>query len=368
MPCCCRRGRSAPPGARWIVVLGYNAINGFREDATAVDVIVNSIEAMGLAMVVSLAALILLGRIDAGTSLRDAVGQIALESIPVAFGASLARAQLGGGDEASEGGGQQRFGPFERLLVAGGGALLFSLNIAPTEEPMLIGIEASPGMLVALIAASLLVTLALVFVAEFGGRGHKGEGSSATVVRDGRGLRSEPGRGLGPPVVVRPHRRSGSQRDRRDDRRARGGGLARRRGRPHPGRGWQRAGGRLMRRRDASSGRCSDQRACHRGRHAGPHRRGARRGIAGRPSRRDPRGERPPGDAGWIIPLTITNDGDQSVESVVLEATATVDGQEETSEIELPFLPARTELQAEVAFSARPDEPITVRLVGFRLP
>jgi uncharacterized protein (TIGR02588 family) len=74
------------------------------------------------------------------------------------------------------------------------------------------------------------------------------------------------------------------------------------------------------------------------------------------------------GSLGWIIPVTVTNSGDESVEGVVLEATAQVDGAEETSQIDLPFLPAQTEIDAEIAFSSRPDGAITVRLLGHRLP
>ncbi len=74
------------------------------------------------------------------------------------------------------------------------------------------------------------------------------------------------------------------------------------------------------------------------------------------------------GTLGWIIPLTVTNAGDESVEGVLLEATATVQGAEETSQVELPFLPARTEMDAEVAFSSRPDGPVEIRLLGHRLP
>jgi putative integral membrane protein (TIGR02587 family) len=160
-------------GLALLVVLGYNWITGFRKDSTMAEVVIDSIEAMGIGVVVSLVALIVLGRIDGGTSLRDAVGQVAVESIPIAFGASLARAELGG----DEGGGRgRRFGPFERLFLAAGGALLFSHNVAATEEPVTIGIEASPGMLLGLMATTLLVTLALVFVAEFRGRSHRGEG------------------------------------------------------------------------------------------------------------------------------------------------------------------------------------------------
>jgi putative integral membrane protein (TIGR02587 family) len=63
------------------------------------------------------------------------------------------------------------------MFVGAGGALLFALNIAPTEEPVMLGIEASPWLLIAVIAATLLLTLALVFYADFGGRrAHRNDG------------------------------------------------------------------------------------------------------------------------------------------------------------------------------------------------
>jgi putative integral membrane protein (TIGR02587 family) len=155
-----------------VIVLVFNAFNGFRRDSSVLEVVIDSVEAMGIGVVVALIALVLLGRIESGTALRDAAGQVALEAIPIAFGASLARAQLGGGDDG-EG---AAFGIPERLLVAAGGALLFSLNVAPTEEPVMIGLEASPAALLGVIVASLAVTLAIAFIAEFGGRRHRATG------------------------------------------------------------------------------------------------------------------------------------------------------------------------------------------------
>ena len=57
--------------------------------------------------------------------------------------------------------------------MGAGGALLFAMNVAPTEEPMMLGIEASPWLLVTMVGVSLAVTFALVFLADFGGRQHK---------------------------------------------------------------------------------------------------------------------------------------------------------------------------------------------------
>lgn len=160
-------------GVAFVVVVGYNVTSGFREDSSFFEVLVDSVEAMGLGILVALVALFLLGRLDADMSLREVVGKVALEAIPIAFGASLARSQLAsdedGSDDESEAG--RSIGPFGRLFVAAGGALLFSLNVAPTEEPVLLGIEAEWWLLLLIMVTSILLTFALVFYADFrGGR------------------------------------------------------------------------------------------------------------------------------------------------------------------------------------------------------
>ena len=158
-----------------VIVIGYNAIAGFRRERTVAELLADSVSALGLGIVIALVALLVLGRIDATTSLRDAAGKVALEAIPISFGASLAAAQLGGQEGTGEGG-QTKVGPLARLFVGAGGALFFALNVAPTEEPMMLGIEASPLLLMAMIATSLLVTFALVYYADFGGRTRSGSG------------------------------------------------------------------------------------------------------------------------------------------------------------------------------------------------
>ena len=150
----------------FLLVLGYNSIAGFRRERTVVELILDSVATVGLGIIISFAALLVLGQIEVGTSLRDAAGKVALESIPVAFGASVASTQLSG-----EPLGNSHRAPhaFERMLVGAGGALLFALNIAPTEEVVLLGVGASPIQLLGVVGATLLVTLVLVHYADFGG-------------------------------------------------------------------------------------------------------------------------------------------------------------------------------------------------------
>ena len=92
---------------------------------------------------------------------------------------------------------------------------------------------------------------------------------------------------------------------------------------------------------------------------------------AGRPP--EPRVELVPDAAygtssGWIVPATVTNDGDRPAVALVLRATATVGGSEEESEVTIDFLPPGTDVEISFGFSAEPDGDVTITTVGFRLP
>jgi putative integral membrane protein (TIGR02587 family) len=162
----------------FVVVIGYSAVAGFRRERSWAELLVDSLETMGISIIVATFAMLLLGRIGPDVGLRDAIGKVALEAIPVAFGVSLASSQLAApGDDADEeeqgstAGDGAGVGPFGRLFVAGGAALLFALNVAPTEEPVLLGVEAPWWLLVMVALATLAMTLAIVFYADFrGGR------------------------------------------------------------------------------------------------------------------------------------------------------------------------------------------------------
>ena len=71
---------------------------------------------------------------------------------------------------------------------------------------------------------------------------------------------------------------------------------------------------------------------------------------------------------GWILPATVTNEGDGAAEALVLRATGTVGGAEEESETSIDFLPAGTDVEISFGFSGQPDGDVSVSTVGFRLP
>jgi putative integral membrane protein (TIGR02587 family) len=316
----------------FVVVVGYNTASGFRAEGSALDTLIDSIEAMGLGILVALVVLILFGRIEADMGIREIAGKVSLEAIPIAFGASLARSQLAspedepeegsrdGADEASEG---RQIGPAHRLFVAAGGALLFALDVAPTDEVVVLGMMADWPLLIAVMAVSLLITLALVFYADFrGGRDPNpgdspmdhplGETLAAYAISlgvslaflwafdrtDGVALPAILGmtvllalllvvEGMGPMSRVRASLR------------------------PEDG-----------------------------------------RAIA----------------LGWSVPGTLSNAGDDAAEAVVVEARATVRRAEETSEVEVMFLPGGSSVDVGFGFSAQPDGVIEARLRATACP
>jgi putative integral membrane protein (TIGR02587 family) len=168
------------------LVVGYSAFSGFRHERTWPDLLLDSVATMGIAAIVSAVALFLLGRIDPGSGLRDAIGKIGLQMIPVSLGVSLAGAQLADpeddGEEAMDLGSSvvdsAQVGAFGRLLVVAGAALFLSLNVAPTEETVFLAVDIAWWLLALIVLASLLMSYAIVFYANFRGGRSKGGGDS----------------------------------------------------------------------------------------------------------------------------------------------------------------------------------------------
>lgn len=154
----------------FVVVIGFNALAGFRRDRTWVELLVDSVEAMGLSALVAALALAVLGRLDPALGPSTLAGRIAIETLPVAFGMSLAATVMGQADDDRGGPTSPAgLGPVGRLVPASAGGLYFALNIAPTDEVRLLGALASPVQLLVVVFAGLAIGLTIVFYADFRG-------------------------------------------------------------------------------------------------------------------------------------------------------------------------------------------------------
>jgi putative integral membrane protein (TIGR02587 family) len=157
-----------------VLLLGYNRYAGLHPDVTWAEVAIDSIEELGIGLLLAALVLLLIGRIGAGQSAAEVVGKIVVEAVTVAIGVSVGTAQLGGGDEVTNRSRamktQVTFGG--QLTLAVCGAMLFAANVAPTEEIALIGIELS-GPRLALVGLVTMALAALVlFYSDFRGARH----------------------------------------------------------------------------------------------------------------------------------------------------------------------------------------------------
>ncbi len=157
--------------ATFAMLLGYNYYAGIRHDANWAEVVMDSVEEMGLGLLISAAALLLLGRISLSMPPSEIVGKVTIEAMTVAIGVSVGTAQLGSGDNSDTGEGARgtrsgaHFGG--QLVIALCGAVLFAANVAPTEEIVMIASEISSWKLLALACVSLALGAAVLFRIDF---------------------------------------------------------------------------------------------------------------------------------------------------------------------------------------------------------
>jgi len=140
---------------------GFSDRRGLRND------ILDTAVALAVGFITAGILLMLFGLIPWDSSPRDAMGRVALQAVPAAMGALLARRQLsGGGDEGDE----DEASYFGELFLMTAGALFFALNVAPTEEVILIAYKTTPVHTLSLLIASVILLHLIVFNAGFAGQ------------------------------------------------------------------------------------------------------------------------------------------------------------------------------------------------------
>lgn len=74
------------------------------------------------------------------------------------------------------------------------------------------------------------------------------------------------------------------------------------------------------------------------------------------------------GPLGWTAPVIIRNEGGEGATGLLLEATATVDGAEETSQLTVDLLGPMSEAEVTVGFTGVPAGAVDIRVVAFEVP
>jgi putative integral membrane protein (TIGR02587 family) len=150
------------------LVIGLARNFGSTEDSGWRPSLVDAGVAVAAAAVAGGTILTVLHVLDWLPGWRDAVSVLALEMLPAAVGASYARSQLGEG-----GGGTRRTGYGHELFLMVAGAVVFSSNVAPTEEIVLLAATVTPWHTLALVVVSLALLHAFVYEVGFRGQEEK---------------------------------------------------------------------------------------------------------------------------------------------------------------------------------------------------
>ncbi len=158
-------------GISFVLLLGYNRFAGMRADSSFVEVAIDSVEEMGLGILLAAVVLFLLGRVTTSMPVSEIVGSVVVEAMTVAIGVSVGTAQLGGGSKENHGLRSDSGNPHTsgQLVLAICGAVLFAANVAPTEEILVIAREISPAKQLGLVALSLLVSSLILYQSNFTG-------------------------------------------------------------------------------------------------------------------------------------------------------------------------------------------------------
>lgn len=140
--------------------IGFERTRGWVEDLR------DALVAVAIGAMVAILVLFVFGQITADMSIDEMAGKVSLQTVPAAMGALLARSQFSGEKEQVEDKEETYWGELFLMAV---GALFLGLNIAPTEETILVAYGMSPWQGIGLVVLSLVIMHGFVFAVGFRG-------------------------------------------------------------------------------------------------------------------------------------------------------------------------------------------------------
>lgn len=151
------------------LLLGLAFYAGFAKEHRGLGhALLDTLAALAVGYLTAAVVLTLFGVLEPGAPPSQIVGQLSLQAIAGAMGALLAGRQLSAGKDET-GDEDQASYPGELFLMVAG-ALFLGLNVAPTEEVILIAYRMSAFHVAALLVLSLVIMHAFVFKVGFAGQ------------------------------------------------------------------------------------------------------------------------------------------------------------------------------------------------------
>ncbi|HET8803961.1 MAG TPA: TIGR02587 family membrane protein [Aequorivita sp.] len=158
------------------LLMVYNHYVGIRREHSFLEGIEESIEEMGMAIVLSAFILWITGRLAPNMSVGEISGKIIVEAITVAIGISVGKSQLGSNSEGKKDNVEERKSNhsanpniLRSVNIALCGAILIASNVAPTEEILVIAVEAKVFKLLLIVLLSIAIGGSVLYYINFTG-------------------------------------------------------------------------------------------------------------------------------------------------------------------------------------------------------
>lgn len=151
------------------LLVGLSHYIGFEDTFGWKDDVVDAFAAYAVGFIAAAPLLLLFGVIQPSMSADEIIGKISLQAIPGSIGALLAQSQFGasGGKDRKQ---ERRDSYGGEMFFMGVGAIFLSLNVAPTEEMILISYQMTAWHALVLCVLSLVLMHAFVYSFEFKGK------------------------------------------------------------------------------------------------------------------------------------------------------------------------------------------------------
>ncbi|RYD81808.1 MAG: TIGR02587 family membrane protein [Verrucomicrobiaceae bacterium] len=159
------------------LLTGLSFHSGFEETFNWKEDLSDGLIAYAIGFLIGTLILALFGVITTGMSPSEIVGKISIQAIPGSIGAILAQSQLKAKSPEEERR-EEQGGYGAEIFHMLAGAIFLALNVAPTDEMVLIAYQMSPWHGIALLLLSLLVMHAFVYAVEFHGQAAIPEGGT----------------------------------------------------------------------------------------------------------------------------------------------------------------------------------------------
>jgi putative integral membrane protein (TIGR02587 family) len=143
------------------VLVGVSHFRGFRPTFGWKDDLIDACVAYSVGFTTAAVILPIFSVLQAGMSLNEIIGKIATQAIPASMGALLARSQFRSGPQRGMTRQPQSYGG--KIFLAAVGALYMALNLAPTQEMILLAQKVSWRQAMVLLGLSLVLMQAFTY-------------------------------------------------------------------------------------------------------------------------------------------------------------------------------------------------------------